>query len=133
MSDLPEIHGVLAELASEIGRDGALTLARVFGGRKVYVPETMSEDHKLAALIGFGPASTLSTLFGSETIEIPLGPFAANGAITRAIRQRLVEGELSNTEIAERYRCTVRWVRQVKADMRAKTDPNQLGLFDEAG
>lgn len=129
MSALPDLAGVLADLAEDVGRTGALALAREFGGTRVYVPESMTEDHRLAALLGVGPASRLSWRFGGETIEIPLGPYSRQGMTTRAIERYLADGKLTHAEIAREVGCTERWVRAVKAGLSEKEDPDQLKLF----
>jgi Mor family transcriptional regulator len=62
---------LLDELIEFAGIQGVIRLCRTFGGRQVYVPETMAETHPLALTLGYHAACELSRRYGRERIALP--------------------------------------------------------------
>lgn len=122
---------MLADIAELTGQTSAIALARVYGGRRVYVPEAIDEGHALAVALGLGPARALSEMYAGETLEVPFGPYSDQGGKRRAIITLLLDGNHSIDEMAHAVGCTRRWVLEVKASLRPETDSNQLGLFSD--
>lgn len=60
-------------LGQAIGAVATMRLLALFGGRKLYVPEEMSEDHPIALAIGIDAARELSRQFTREQLELPDG------------------------------------------------------------
>lgn len=60
----------LQEIAEVIGDDDAMKLVHVHGGTRVFVPQKIGAQHKLATLLGFEQARRLSSIFGGEALTI---------------------------------------------------------------
>lgn len=121
----PFLYG-LSEL---IGLSKAMMLVETYGGTPLYVPQTVSDDHKLALLIGLDAAKELAKAYPGETIPIPLsitGDHAMQAARRRQRIRELKEKGLSHTQIARELRTTDRTVRKV---LGAEVDDRQQGLF----
>jgi Mor family transcriptional regulator len=62
---------LLDELIQFAGIQGAIRLCRTFGGRQVYIPESMAETHPLALTLGYEAACELSRRYGRERLALP--------------------------------------------------------------
>lgn len=67
IEDLPPS---LREIAETIGVTAVFSLAREWGGVRVYVPKKISENHKLAQTLGYDSAQKLAEKFGGSAIQI---------------------------------------------------------------
>lgn len=61
----------LAELSAAIGEEGALSLARSFGGVRLYVPRVIGAHHPICVAIGRAFADRLAVWAGGGSIDIP--------------------------------------------------------------
>ncbi|MEL7232349.1 MAG: hypothetical protein AAGJ85_07555 [Pseudomonadota bacterium] len=129
MSNAAVLTGFLRELADLIGPTGAFALARVYGGRSVYVPEAIADDHGLFHLLGREASDKLSEYYAGDRINVPLGPYSRHGTIKRAVADHLKAGNMSAAQIAKALDCSERWVWEVKAELKSSQDPNQMSLF----
>ncbi len=66
----------LARLAENVGPDGALALAALYGGRRLYVPHAPRAGHVLADLLGVLVFARLCYAFRGTTIYVPRLPVA---------------------------------------------------------
>lgn len=121
----PFLYG-LSEL---IGLANAMKLVEAYGGTTLYVPQTISDSHKIAVLIGIDAAKKLSAEYPGTTITIPLsttGDHAQQAAVRREKIRELKSQGLSHSAIARELKTTDRTVRKV---LGAETDDRQVSLF----
>lgn len=108
---------VLQQVAEALGIAVALRLAMDFGGREIYIPARVKEDHPLVKSLGLSAARKLIQLFSPGAIEIPLGPTTFDARMAAAIKDRLEHGE-SEAKIARALRIHIRTVRRHRAKLR---------------
>lgn len=111
MDDLPPR---LAALAQRLGLAATLRLVEARGGTRVYVPETVNEEHWLARLLGREAMAALVTLHGREFVDIDRGAGALRAARDRHIVARSRAGQSSMT-LALQYHLTQRQVFNILA------------------
>ncbi|MCQ9378821.1 Mor transcription activator family protein [Methyloversatilis sp. XJ19-49] len=63
---------VLREIADVIGLPACLELVSRWGGRDLYVPESIGREHPIAFAIGFEAAQKLSAEFPCCTLSLPI-------------------------------------------------------------
>lgn len=82
----------MREMTDTIGSSAAMSVVRVFGGGRIYVPKSVALDdrHPLAELLGRPLAVQLCDRLGGETFDVP--------------RAAAVEVRLRNAEIVRRFR-----------------------------
>lgn len=129
MSDAHLPH-ILRELAEAAGLPAALKLAAQWGGQTLYIPTRVAEGHRLAQVLGIGPARALARLYGGERITVPLGPTGAMREARRAADRAIAEGASAN-EAARRSGLTTRTIYNRKARRREATASGQGRLFDD--
>lgn len=62
-------NGIIEDLGAVLGVSATNRLIAVFGGRSLYVPETMTAGHPIALVLGELPAARLVEAFGGETLS----------------------------------------------------------------
>ena len=62
---------ILDELASIIGYQPTARLLRAFGGRRLYIPATLDDEHPITWVVGYTHAQTLTTRYGGERLDLP--------------------------------------------------------------
>lgn len=62
----------LDDVVAVIGWDATMALVRAFGGRALYVPMTITENHPIARAIGLPASAQLAADFGNVTWTIPI-------------------------------------------------------------
>ena len=65
------LPGILQEIARFSTPEVAIAMAREWGGRRLYVPRTLSAGHRLGSIIGRKAALLLCAHYGGEQIDIP--------------------------------------------------------------
>lgn len=118
----------LAELARVSSVAAALALAREYGGRRIYIPEVMTETHPLAELIGYDAATALSHHYPGDRLEIP---------VFRDLRARIKANAIvaarragrSQADLAAEYGMTERGIRMAERRAEQAGDPAQGDLF----
>lgn len=88
MTDHPEFkrsrNGLAEDLGACLGFSNTLFLCAIRGGKTLYVPEVVTEDHWLAINLGISAFRAFVAEFGGETITIPaLAEFARYQRIRR--------------------------------------------------
>lgn len=117
-TEYPDLPYVLREVADEMGIGTALQLATDFGGRKIYIPAELEDDHALAKSLGPKKAKELIKIFrGAGYIEVPLGPTNYEAQISAEIDQLLGRG-WSEAQIARKLHVHIRTVRRHRARMK---------------
>jgi Mor family transcriptional regulator len=106
-------------------------LIHAHGGTRITIPRKIKGDHWLTTLIGAQNAQALSSYYGGEEIELPMGPFSHAAERRDAIR-RLDRSGLSYEQIARRTGCDRRTViRHVKGTSNRPMDTSQPNLFGD--
>ena len=114
-ASLPES---LREIAELVGVDGAMALARRWGGRRLYVPTVMPDiTHPIADVLGLDKAHALAACFGGQRLLIPQA-----AAFQRLQRDQEIERQHADgvpvSEIAERFGVSERQVFAILARVR---------------
>jgi hypothetical protein len=119
----------LMEIADVVGDEAALRLARMYGGRSVYVPGKRIENHPLEHLLGQEAFEKLIKYCGGmELRDIPLASALSNKfQMIRALARTYPD--MSNRQIAAAARTTERHVRRVLNDEDAAENDGQMNLF----
>lgn len=125
---LQHLPHLLREVAEIAGIDAALQLARARGGRKLYVPEHPTSG--LVAEIGEAAADALTTLYGRDTVVVPLGPTGSAKVARRAVAEALGRG-CSAAEAAVIGGVTTRTVHNIRRRRREAQNSRQGRLFEE--
>jgi hypothetical protein len=116
---LKALPNFLRDVAEATSISMALNLSHQLGGRTVYIPRRPRPDSVLAATMGARMAARLSHIAGGEKIEIPKFKGSRRLAIAMA--------EGSHNEVARRFGVTSRWVRQVRAELAARSTEARRG------
>lgn len=118
---LPGVEA-LAQIAEVLGDTEALTLARRFGGTRLYVPKIIGDNHPICAVLGRDTANRLAAWAGGGSLDIPKQ--AARRAHVRDLHSR---GTLTISQIAVETSYTERHVYRL---LRDAGDDRQKSLFD---
>jgi len=94
MSD--DLPGALAEIAAIVGREAALDLAEMHGGRRIYIPrpQGLGGAHQLVTALGDRDAVAVAMEMSGQHVDVPFA--------RRALARRLAERGHRPTEIARR-------------------------------
>lgn len=96
-------------LKALLGVDALVALAERFGGRRLYIPQTIGPEHEIAAAIGTEEAAKLSRRYSLAYIRVPLA---------RDLRARHYRARgLSNGEICSKLGITETGVDKLFARM----------------
>ena len=112
MTTYNDLPSSLREIADSVGVENALKLSKTLGGRRFRIPlhSTVDDNHPIVKAIGIEPASRMIRDFRGIRIEIPV--FGRKLERDDEIRQAHADGE-SIPSLADRYRITERWVRDI--------------------
>jgi hypothetical protein len=114
---LPPPTEEVRRIVQIVGAEAALTLVEAYGGTRLFVPKTPTENH--IALLGDGSAKALSQAWGGEYIKVPLG---------RAWRVLVYNARgLSYAETARKAGCSEDGVWRILS--RHERTTKQLSLF----
>lgn len=97
--DRPWMTPLLNRIAGIAGEKAAVILGHEKACRLIYIPNTVSEGHWLAELIGLEPARALAEHFGSQKLLIPPVLNGSKRQRADAIARLSAEG-LSLNEVA---------------------------------
>lgn len=116
----PKFYGAqFNELAEIVGVYAAHLICERFGGREnIYIPIRPDREHVLRHVLGDAKFGRLVKELGGLKINIPKapGPMPKKALVMDAI----FKGELSNAQIVERCGVSGRYVRRIRADLRAE-------------
>lgn len=110
--DAAQLPESLAELVRVIGLGPCARLLERCGGRKVYVPKELRQDHPLTLIIGREAAALLIEHYQLSTIEIPKHETLVRAMRDNEIRQRHAQGA-STSALAEAYWLSERHIRNI--------------------
>ena len=132
----PSLNGVLGDIARVASEDAALAIARELGGTRVYFPADPAPGHWLTKLVGSEAAKaiceTLTGGFvGGARIDLPLGPTGTLEDGRSRLDALLIEGKLSERDIALETGYTTRTVRRRRAMLGKPRDSRQQDLFQD--
>lgn len=118
----PTIGGLTAVL----GAESLAKLSARFGGRRIYVPATITPDHELVVVLGLKAAKALATHFAGLTLSVPMPQHAADRR--RQVIEMNAEG-FTRAAIAEKVGLTERRVYQILDEDDDSSPPPQLKLI----
>lgn len=107
--EVEELPQSLVDVAEVIGLPATLALVEAAGGVRIYVPERLSDDHRLIEWLGREAAALLSASFAMEELVVPRCAEALRRVRNRQIRHERDQGARP-AELALRYRLTERQV-----------------------
>lgn len=119
------LPGVLCELVESAGLDAVLRFADALGGTRLKVPKRIPDHHRLVELLGRRGADALTSLYGGEEIDVPLG---RQGQQRRRCDEALARG-LSADRAARASGLTWRTAYRRKRKLKARADDPQGRLF----
>ncbi|MBN9504940.1 MAG: hypothetical protein J0I69_02845 [Altererythrobacter sp.] len=91
-----------------IGDKGLIALAEAFGGRRLYVPAVLSDDHPIIQAIGADRAARLNRRYSNAWLRVPLARelrarhYRAQGDSNAAIAGKLGMTETSINKLFRR-------------------------------
>jgi DNA-binding NarL/FixJ family response regulator len=96
-------------LGALLGLEALISLSEAFGGRRLYVPQDLGDEHPIARAIGAQPAARLVRRYSLAFIRVPLA---------RELRARHYRARgLSNGDIASKLGITETGVDKLFARM----------------
>lgn len=125
--DLSLLPQSLREIVEAAGLPAGVALVEAAGGTRVYVPERITAEHRLAQWLGSAAAERLVARFGGETLEVPRCLAAIRAARDQRIRRERSEGA-AIAELALQYRLTERQIYNILA-ADAATEERQWSLL----
>lgn len=129
--------GILDELERDLGISARLRVLANAGGQRRYIPLPDSvEESKLTSELGQDICCWLSGRYGGETMEFPSGRgnlIEDEAALLRAavLDAGLTDPTRSANDIASEFGVTLRWVRALRAQLRAEQPDTNLPLFPD--
>lgn len=115
---LDRTNGVLDDICAEIGYTATTALVAWYGGANLYVPESVSELHQIAKVIGIKPFERLVAAYPKETLFIPDDVAHERDRRDRIIADMVAQG-LGTKAMRERTGITERRAQQIRARLEA--------------
>ncbi|CAM3292372.1 Mor transcription activator family protein [Halomonas lysinitropha] len=116
---MPRRSAILDELADFIGYDAAMTLAKGWGGRRLYIRAQANPCHPITLEIGPEAAEKLAYFYGGTSLDVPGTRNATLEARNRQIMVALEEGQPTR-EVAVTFGLTARHVRHIRSHHEAE-------------
>lgn len=117
-----EPTSLVDHIGHTIGTTATMRLIAIFGGARLYVPETMPADHPIARAIGHPAALKLAQVFGKERLDIPPGNDFLRLTRIRRVAALLRAGA-GRRDIATGIGCTEKQV------MNYRTEAEEIGML----
>lgn len=109
------INSTLDDIAAVIGFTAAVRLAAHYGDRDVYVPNTVTDMHPIAKLIGVSRTKALHAHWQGERISVPSLSIVESEIRRGKILELLLQG-LSSYTIAKVLSMSERRIQQLKKE-----------------
>lgn len=107
------------ELSTVIGPEKSALVCAAFGGlENIYIPKSPNPDHPLRVCLGDKIYRRMLREIGFGKVDVPKRPAVARTKKSEVI-DAILAGELYTRDIAIKHKVTTRWVRQVRANLRA--------------
>ena len=107
-----ELPGTLRALCAEIGPEAAEALAEATGGRRIWVPATITSEHQLVRAIGLEAAQALAEARGGDWLEVPKADAFERARRNAAIRAAREAGATVN-DLAGTHNLTRRQIQNI--------------------
>jgi hypothetical protein len=104
-------------IVEALGEAHALRLAAAYGGRRIFVPDTLKPGHKLEQELGHELALAVVRLLGPGHIIVSQGPLAHGRRRALALARAVAEGGSAN-QVAAATGHHVRSVFRARAKLR---------------
>lgn len=124
MTQLPE---TVKELVRLIGESEAIVLMEAYPKMEIDIPRRSNNNNRLHRILTAQSVKAICDYFKGERLYIPDASF-----ILREYRnQNIIDayGEKSASQLAREHNLSVRWIRKILAETRAKHNEGQMGLF----
>lgn len=134
---MARLPGILAEIADVAGEPAAVMIAALKGGRTIYIPARVSEQHWLVDCVGRELAEKICRHFSADGrgqyFEVPIAGTGVFPQLRRMVAKRIHEldqGGASMSKIAGEVGVTTRTVRRHRrAHKGGGKDARQRSLF----
>ena len=103
----------MARITEVAGWDAAVKVVGYWGGRTMYVPDSMGPDHELAAVIGYEPALCLVAEYGGQTLAVPAMSSSIDSYRRAGLAKALKRYEVPNRLIALALKVSEKRVEQM--------------------
>lgn len=103
----------VATMASLVGMEAAMAIAKTYGGRRLYIPRKARSNHQLVTLIGTEKLEALCHHYDGERLTIPSCDRALKYVRNREIRAAY--GPVSLSKLAARYNLSESQVLRIVA------------------
>lgn len=107
-----KLPGGLRCIKDIVGAAAALALSRRFGGKAVYIPHSMKDEHQVAKCIGSKAALALVRIYGGDKIEVPKIDSVQRQYRANKIKKEREQGA-SISELATRFSLSRRRIQQL--------------------
>lgn len=107
-----ELPGLLAQVEAAAGRDVALLLADLHGGRVLYIPQEPAAESLLAQAVGLDAAIAIRHAVGWGQVRVPAATRLQAGRRRTLVLTLHAQG-VSQQRIAREVRISVEWVRRI--------------------
>jgi len=107
-ADLPSSMQFVSDL---IGLEPTLRLLEVYGGRNVYIPKKVRENHPIAQVAGPEALEKLAAEFGGLALQFPMAAWAQAKARNRVIRAKRTAA--SGSELARDFKLSERQIWKI--------------------
>lgn len=128
-TDLPELPGVLAELAAAVDLAAALALARWRGGVVIYIPYSLPEGHEMTLQIGRRAAQWLVDNYRGDYIKVPAARDYERLLRDAEIRRKHFHEKISGHALAMEYGLTASTIWRILAADEESADTRQQKLL----
>lgn len=125
----PWLPHMLFELYEVFGLGLALRFGAEFGGRRLSIPEAVSEDHPVAQAFGVEVLAWLIKRWGKESPTVPLGPHSSYKRLVAETR-RLVQGGEDAATIIRAVGCHERTIYRHRRAIREQQHDDPQGSLD---
>ena len=110
--DTSTLPDMLADLINVIGLAATARLLERCGGRRIYVPKELRDDHPLTLIIGRTAAGRMVDHYNLSTLEIPMHDTLVRAMRDNEIRKRRAGGECIKT-LSEECWLSERQIRNI--------------------
>lgn len=136
---LPYVLNTIADaMAPVVGGRGAavtlaLTLAKLKGGQRIYIPARVDGDHWLAAAVGLDAAQAICNHYAAggegQSIDMPFGPGAGSYVTQRRARARAYAEARERGLTANQAAAAIGVTRRSVYSANARMAPDEPDLF----
>lgn len=122
--DVQQLPGSLSDVIDVIGIDATLRLVEHLGGTRLYIPEAITPEHPVVAMLGHHNGFALAERFGGEQLLLPRCIAAVRAVRDASIRAQRAGGA-STKKLALSHGLTERQIYAILACGEEEESPQQ--------